>query len=235
MREDKNISNSIKELQQAIAESGYFPPELFGGLPDYTSEVTPGVHQIQGALRDAKNAEHELEQISEFLHERVIAEILRLDRRIRDPDHFSELRGLLEGLLSATDDFRHERQLAKVYGELLSVYVLMLYRCGSPGREGPIIQMILSNVARRKAPELGQAQLQDSLNRLERIHYSRADRQAIRCVRAGCPTVQGAVSERDRLPNLRHFSRGIGSADHQSSVEERDQALGSDGCGLRRR
>jgi hypothetical protein len=98
----------------------------------------------------------------------VIAEILRLDRRIRDPDHFSELKGLLESLLSATDDFRHERQLAKVYGELLSVYVLMLYRCGSPGREGPIIQMILSNVARRKAPELGQAQLQDSLNRLER-------------------------------------------------------------------
>jgi phosphate butyryltransferase len=168
MREDKNISNSIKELQQSIAESGYFPPELFGGLPDHSSEATPGVHQIQGALRDARNAELELEKISVFLHDGVIAEILRLDRRIRDPDHFSELRGLLEGLLSATDDFRHERQLAKVYGELLSVYVLMLYRCGSPGREGPIIQMILSNVARRKAPELGQAQLQDSLNRLER-------------------------------------------------------------------
>jgi phosphotransacetylase len=168
MREDKNISKSIKELRQDIAESGYFPPELFGGLRDYSSEATPGVHQIQGALRDAKNAEHELEQISEFLHERVIAEILRLDRRIRDPDHFSELKGLLEGLLSATDDFRHERQLAKVYGELLSVYVLMLYRCGSPGREGPIIRMILSNIARRKASELGQTQLQDSLNRLER-------------------------------------------------------------------
>jgi phosphate butyryltransferase len=168
MREGNNISKSIKGLQQAITESGYFPPELFGDLRDYSNEATPGVHQIQGALRDAENAQHELEKISDFLHERVIAEILRLDRRIRDPDHFSELKRLLEGLLSATDDFRHERQLAKVYGELLSVYVLMLYRCGSPGREGPIIHMILSNVARRKAPELGQAQLQDSLNRLER-------------------------------------------------------------------
>src|SRR5208283_3901689 len=157
MLEDKNIGKNIKELQQAIAESGYFPPELFGGLQDYSSEATPGVHQIQGALRDAENAGHELEKISEFLHERVIAEILRLERRIRDPDHFSELRQLLGGLLSATDDFRHERQLAKAYGELLSVYVLMLYRCGSTGRESPIIQMILSNVARRKAPELGQA------------------------------------------------------------------------------
>ncbi len=97
MREDKNISNSIKELQQSIAESGYFPPELFGGLPDYSSEATPGVHQIQRALRDAENAEHELEKISEFLHERVIAEILRLDRRIRDPDHFSELKGIVGG------------------------------------------------------------------------------------------------------------------------------------------
>ncbi len=168
MREDNNISKSIKELQQAIAQSGYFPPDLFGGLRDYSSEATPGVHQIQGALRDAKNAQHELEKISDFLHERVIVEILRLDRRIRDPDHFSELKGLLESLLSATDDFRNERQLAKVYGELLSVYVLMLYRCGSPGREGTIIRMILSNVARRKASELGHTQLQDSLNRLER-------------------------------------------------------------------
>ncbi|MGO9571887.1 MAG: phosphate acyltransferase [Desulfomonilaceae bacterium] len=168
MREDKNISKSIKELQRAIAESGYFPAELFGDLPDHPSEATPGVHQIQRALRDAENAQHELEKISEFLHERVIAEILRLDRRIRDPEHFSELRGLLGGLLSATDDFRHERQLAKAYGELLSVYALILYRCGSPGRESPIVQMILSNVARRKAPELGQAQLQNSLNRLER-------------------------------------------------------------------
>jgi hypothetical protein len=41
MREDKNIGNSIKELQQSIAESGYFPPELFGGSPDYSSEAAP--------------------------------------------------------------------------------------------------------------------------------------------------------------------------------------------------
>jgi phosphate butyryltransferase len=168
MREDKTIGKSIKELQQAIAESGYFPPELFGDLQNYSAESTPGVRQIQKALRDAENAQHELEKISEFLHERVIGEILRLDRRIRDPDQFSELRDLLEGLVSATDDFRHERQLAKVYGELLSVYVLILYRCGSPGRESSIIKMILSNVARRKAAELGKVQLQDSLNRLER-------------------------------------------------------------------
>jgi phosphate butyryltransferase len=168
MREDKNISKSIKELQQSIAESGYFPPELFGDLQNYSSESTPGVRQIQKALRDAENAQHELEKISEFLHERVINEILRLDKLIRDPDHFSELRGLLEGLVSATDDFRHERKLAKVYGELLSVYVLILYRCGSPGRKSSIIKMILSNVARRKAPELGRTQLQDSLKRLDR-------------------------------------------------------------------
>jgi phosphate butyryltransferase len=74
---------------------------------------------------------------------------------------------LLERLLSATDDFRQERQLAKVYGELLAAYVLTLYQYGSPGEKSPIIQMILSNVARRKATELGQAQLQHSLDQLE--------------------------------------------------------------------
>jgi phosphotransacetylase len=168
MREDNNIAKSIKELRQSIAESGYFPPELIGDLRDQPPVATPGVHLIQRALKHAENAKCELEKISEFLHERVIAEILRLESRIREPEHFSELRGLLESLLSATDDFRHERQLAKVYGELLSVYVLILYRCDSPGRESSIVQMILSNVARRKAPELGHAQLQESLKRLER-------------------------------------------------------------------
>ncbi len=168
MGEDKGINKSIKELQQAIAESGYFPPALFCDLRDDATEARPKVHRIQAALRDAKNAEHELGKISEFLHERVIAEILALEHRIRNPDHFFELRVLLESILSATDDVRHERQFAKIYGELLSVYVLILYRCGSPGRESPVVQMILGNVARRKAIEMDHTQLERSLKQVER-------------------------------------------------------------------
>ena len=68
----------------------------------------------------------------------------------------------------SSDDFKREPGFSKIYGELLSVYILTLYRCGAAGRESPIIRMILTNIARRKAVECNEAQLDRLFKKLDR-------------------------------------------------------------------
>ncbi|MBM3298820.1 MAG: hypothetical protein FJY85_02555, partial [Deltaproteobacteria bacterium] len=167
MREGNNVSERLQRLRQALVESGYFRPSLLSDDAVGESAQSPEPPQIDGALKAAREVRSQLHKISTFLHDTVVEEVLRLDRIIRNPSHYEELGEFLRRLLHAGADFTGEKEFVAVYGELLSTYILCLYRSGSPGRESPIIRMILSNIARRKAIELDHARLIESFSALK--------------------------------------------------------------------
>jgi len=161
------MDEKIESVRNALVESGYFDPELFEDRGDLRAAAAPKSYGIEAALAAARDAQQELHGISHFLHDRVIMKILEMERTVRDPQIFDELGDLLKRILSASDDFKREEGFVKIYGELLSVYTLILHRQGSPGRTSPIVRMILENTARRKAMELNQAELDRALGKLD--------------------------------------------------------------------
>lgn len=160
------IERRIRDMQQALIASGYFDPAAISEGVVESLEKAPKAYKLETALRESREVRHELYEISKFLHDHVVEEILSLDEVIRDPAHFDELSDFLKRLLQAAEGFSEEREFVAIYGELLSTYIFCLFRSGSPGRESPIIRMILRNIARRKAIELDNARLDDALDRV---------------------------------------------------------------------
>ena len=167
MTEKRIIENRIERIQQSLVDSGYFDPLDLTGRGGGSAEKGHTVYKIETALKASREAQQDLHKISRFLHDEVVREILSLDGVIRDPDHYDLIRDFLKRLLAAAEGFREEKEFVSVYGELLSTYILCLYRSGSPGRESPIVRMILTNRARRKAIELDRSRLDDSLGKVE--------------------------------------------------------------------
>lgn len=163
------MDDKIEDLQQAIVQSGYFSPDLFQIRQGESREAGATRTSLQIAVANARETQLELQRISHFLHEVVVDNVLKLEKTVDEPELFDRLSALLERVLAAVDEFRHEQGFVKVYGELLSVYILMLYRQGSAGRPSPILRMILTNIARRKAMELNEAQLKRALAKIERV------------------------------------------------------------------
>jgi phosphate butyryltransferase len=153
------MEEQIVEVRKALAESGYFSSESPEDSEITASGRGPTIEGIRKALEAANDAQRDLLRISRMLHTGVVAPIIEAASSVEDPAWFDRVGGLLEEILSAVDDFQREQGFVKVYGELLSCYILVLYRRGSVGRESPIIRMILTNTARCKAAELNEAQL----------------------------------------------------------------------------
>ncbi|HMK34827.1 MAG TPA: phosphate acyltransferase [Desulfomonilaceae bacterium] len=164
MNGKNSIAEKIHQIEKNLIQSGYFRSDFFGRPPRQESLEQS---KVEFALRTAREASNELKQVAEFLHTSVVMEILNLDHRTQSPEDFDAIRGLLEKLLAAAKGFKTEHELVPVYGELLSIYLLALYRCGSPDRESPIIRAILTNISRRKAIELDHSRLAQAFSRLE--------------------------------------------------------------------
>lgn len=166
MKENHDAIAKINEIRAAVMSSGLYSPTLFpegGPLP----AGTPETYTLERTLESATMIHSELEKIADFIRKNVIAKILELEKRLQEPEEFEELRQFLEGVLAASDDFRKEAELVPVYGDLLSLYILSLYKCGSPGRESPLIRMMLTSIARRKAIEIDHAQFEETVAHLQ--------------------------------------------------------------------
>lgn len=167
MRIDINITKRIEGIRQALIESDYFSSAFFTN----SENAAPSTHKVGTKVAEymsaGKKAQEQLAKASTFIHRHVINQILDIERHSHEPEVFEELRSLMEGLLVASEPFKGERAFIQVYGEILSVYILTIYRCGAPGRESPIIQMILRNISRRKAIETDQTRLQASFGHLQ--------------------------------------------------------------------
>jgi phosphate butyryltransferase len=167
MNHDDQVTKKLEQLRRTVTDSGYFHPDLFtADLSSPSGRPVEG-SRIENLLRASRETGKELHEISSNLRRNVLAEVSVLDRRIREPRQFEELREFLERLLRATEGFRTEPELVAFYGELLSLYVLLLYRCGVPGRRNRIVELILRNIARRKAVELDQDRLDQAFRELD--------------------------------------------------------------------
>jgi len=169
MKENNDIVKKIGNIRQALISSGYFHTSDFESVPDGATTQPSTVSRFEQYLQAARDADRELDKVAGFLHEQVIHPVRAIESRVREPHFFDELRELLEKLLHAVDKFKGERSFIQTYGEILSIYILLLYRCGAPGRESPIVRMILENISRRKAIESDQRRIHEAFARIENV------------------------------------------------------------------
>jgi phosphate butyryltransferase len=169
MKENNDVGKKIGNIRKALIESGYFHASDFDLVQDAGAQRPPELSRFEECLQAARDAELGLEKVAEFLHDQVIHPVRAIESRVREPHFFDELRELMEKLLRAVDKFKRERSFIPTYGEILSVYIVLLYRCGAPGRESPIVRMILENISRRKAIETDQRRIHEAFKRIENV------------------------------------------------------------------
>jgi phosphate butyryltransferase len=161
------IEDDIRGMQTALVKAGCFDADVFQGINGSTCDGA-AASRLETALKAEREAQDNLRRMSNYLRERVVEPILSMDKRIENPADYDKLRDLMERILTAVDDFKREPGFVEVFSDLYAVYLFILYRCGAPGRESPIIRLILSNRARRKAVELSRTDFRDRLDRLEK-------------------------------------------------------------------
>ncbi len=166
MAGNPKIEQGLEEVRKALVQTGYVD-EGEAGVPAVRGHFgVAAISKIEKAVRIAREAQEELKRLSGFLHERVVDKVLELEPLMRDPDDVRRLRSMLEAIPSVSDELRREPGFVSIYGELLSIYILILFKSGSAGRESPIIRMILRNTARRKSVNMSTEQLDRSLARV---------------------------------------------------------------------
>jgi len=168
MSHQVSISDNIQEIQRELAKAGYFHLAALQNGPGPGAAEIPVITQMERILKRANETRTDMRNMARFLKERVIREIVNLQRIAREPEDFDALRPFLERLLAEAAGFREEKELVPCYAEILSAYINTLYRTGSPGRESLIIKMMLRNISRRKAIEFDRTWLNKSFEKLEK-------------------------------------------------------------------
>lgn len=168
MADNKKVDDRIEKLEQAVLESGYFDPRDWYDAKHRDSLKAQQTSRTDGLVQTCREARERLQNVSDFVHTAVVQEVLRLNDKLRNPSDFDELSRFLKWMLDVVAPFKEEKELVGVYGELLSTYLLSLYRQGSPGRESPLIQMILTNISRRKAIEMDRLWLTKAFRQLKK-------------------------------------------------------------------
>lgn len=161
------LESQLNEIRSSLVEMGYVDPHTFGETQEVLPETATRVSRIEAALKAAEEARRELGAISDFLRYRVVERILEMDRWVGDVRDWDNLRSLVEAILASVDRFKREPGFVAVYADLLAAYLFVLYRCGSEGRESPLMRLILSNIARRKAVDLSPTQLEKEIEQLD--------------------------------------------------------------------
>jgi phosphate butyryltransferase len=153
--QENHIIDGIDELGRLLTESGYF--EGPGALVQAGARP-PSIVPAR-ALRDAfdtvRRTEKQLGNIAGFLHRRIVPLGRELLSKMRKPEEFDRFCSFLDALRMSIGDLKCEKEFAGLYGDVLSLYILSLSGSGAVGRESPIVSVILKNIARRKALELG--------------------------------------------------------------------------------
>jgi phosphate butyryltransferase len=161
------IDREVNEIEKSLIESGYFRPSVFQDQTEVGIFDPESVSKLERALDAAARAQNDLEIISERLREQVVNRVLDVQDTVVDPQGYTHLETLLRRILNAVDRFKAEPGFVAVYGELLSVYILTLYRLGYPGNKSPLIETLLRNLVRRKAAEINPLECPDLFKKLE--------------------------------------------------------------------
>ncbi len=149
----------LASLWDHLVSSGYFSCLAHDGnkYPD---------NQLTSLLSSAGNSNVQLNALVEFINTSLIAPLEDLEHKADHPESFQAFREFLERIMPQVQGFRSHHQLIPAYAELLTFYILSLYRTGAPGFESSLTKLILKNIAKRKAPELSMVGLENSLSKI---------------------------------------------------------------------
>lgn len=144
------VAQTIARIQEVLKNSGYFQPDS----TVVTAQGKP-LSVVEQLMASKSAAKSRLDEIARFLGDSVIDPLRRLIIQDLTGEELQELRTFLENLVSASGEIKRDRQFVSVYGELISIYLTTLQKCAMPGNEDPVLELILKNIIRRKAIEVG--------------------------------------------------------------------------------
>ncbi len=161
------IDKEVNDIQNHLIESGYFLPSVFRENALNEHSTGDSVSKLDRRLDEAKRFQNDLLDISDQLRTQVVNKVLDLQDTMVDPEGYVKIETLLRRILDAVDQYGTEPGFVAVYGELLSVYLLTLYRLGYSGNKSPIIEILLNSLVRRKGMEVTISGLKDLLKDLD--------------------------------------------------------------------
>ncbi len=149
---EKKIKEIIAEIEKELIDGGYIRREPFEAGFGSRTVFLPGP-KIENALGRSEGCDDDVEELANYISARVISPVQQRERGLRVAEEFSEVLDFFASLLEILEPLRRVAAFVKVYGELLALYISLLYFSGRPGLESPVIRMILETTARRKAIE----------------------------------------------------------------------------------
>lgn len=163
------FSQLLLEIDQALVGTGYL--ERTSGFKKSSSQVISPAYsfsRIKELHKKAQKINYDFGELSAALYNEVLPKLRILETSAQTTDDINLLSQLLSHLESGLFDVRDKQEITPVYGELLSLYITSLSMSAVPGRQDPLIRMILKNVIRRKAPELAKQSVFKALAKLRR-------------------------------------------------------------------
>ncbi|MGC8658366.1 MAG: phosphate acyltransferase [Desulfomonilaceae bacterium] len=150
-----NFYDSLLEIDKVFLETGYFDRISLPAKPgDQISPPSYSFGKVKELFRESCAIDAEFAQLGSILRNRVLPKIRDLERGARTPENNELLSRYLARIEAGLDEIKNKKEIANVYGELLSLYITSLCGSAAPGRPHPLIRMILKNIVSRKAPEL---------------------------------------------------------------------------------
>ena len=164
--EEKDLSSLIKSCETLLVNSGYFDPSFFSSRSLSASNGIPG--KLIGELADSSlSISARLSSLAELIETQVISELQSAQHSLQDPDSYFQVSEFTARLLDGLERLRSFKEIAQVFGNVLSLYILSLYRSAAPGRENMIVKKILLNIAARKVVELDERDVLKIIKKLK--------------------------------------------------------------------
>ena len=164
--EEINLSALIKGCETLLVDSGYFDAAFFGARSLPVSEVLPG--KLMTELADSSLLMRaKLESLANLIESQVIDKLMEAQQSIQDPEGYSQIGEFAARILDGLQRLRGFQEMTRVFGDMLSIYIMSLYRSGSPGRENLIVKKILLNITARKVVELDEKDVLKIIKKLK--------------------------------------------------------------------
>ncbi len=164
--EEKDLSGLIKRCETLLVDSGYFDPAFFGARSLSGSNGMPG--KLIGDLADSSlSISAKLKSLADLIESQVIYKLQVAQQSLQDPDSYFQIAEFTAHILDGLEKLRNFKEMAQVFGDMLSLYILSLHRSASPGRENMIVKKILLNIAARKVVELDERDVLKIIKKLK--------------------------------------------------------------------
>ncbi|MFH0958518.1 MAG: hypothetical protein V1897_07415, partial [Pseudomonadota bacterium] len=163
------FSKLLHEIDLTLVNSGYF--DRTSGVEKPSGQIVAPTYvfpQLQELHRESQNIDASFSQLAFTLSNELLPRLRMLERAAETSEDINILSQLLNHTESLLYEVMDKKEMAPVYGELLSLYITSLSMSAVPGKQHPLIRMILKNVIRRKAPELPKQLVFRALAKLRR-------------------------------------------------------------------